>query len=239
MENEIRKNIRGILNNVTIPGKPLWKRAGEILVEVGIIIFAVSFAVWMERKREHNHEQHEVKEFLAGLRIDLQNDLREMEEDRRGYITQAKWFGYFSGAGPLDRDTVKKYEWIIWNTIHLIVNNGRYEGFKASGKMNTIGNIELRNSILDLYQETLIVLTNNTSGYISLKKDLHQLIYKTWEPEKGSGRNLVDLLQETEIRNYCGRLNFFTNEPIRRYDNAISRSKKIIELINTEYPIVK
>ncbi|HEV7780431.1 MAG TPA: hypothetical protein VGO58_04150 [Chitinophagaceae bacterium] len=208
------------------------------MVEIGIIIFAVSFAVWMERKREHNHEQNEVKEFLTGLRVDLENDIREMKADKHSYETQAKWFGYFSTARPPDRDTVREYEWVIWNTTSLIVNSGRYEGFKSSGRMNTIRNMELRNSILDLYQETLVVLTNNTIGYIDLKKDMHKLIYKDWKDEKGPGNNLVGLLQETGIRNYCSRLKF-TNEPIRRYDSAISHSNRIIELINKEYPLPK
>jgi hypothetical protein len=234
MENEIRKNIRGILGNLTKRGKSVWKRTGEILIEMGIIIFAVSFAVWMERKREHNHEQKEAREFLIGLRIDLLNDIREMEEDKKGYLAQAKWFAYFSNPATLDRDTVKKYEWVMWNSIHLIINNGRYEGFKASGRINTIGNMELRSSILDLYQESLVSLTSTTSVHVSLKKDLHSLVYKRLENDN-KGNNLVLLLQDTEIRNYCSRLKL-TGEPVRRYDSAINQSRRIVAMIDKEYP---
>lgn len=148
---------------------------------------------------------------------------------------QAKWFNYFATEKKADRDTVRHYQWIIWNTIGLLVNNGRYEGFKSSGKINTIWNEELRNCILDLYQETLVTLTNNTDGYNKLKKEFQQMIYKYRKNEQQAGDNLVDILQDQQIKNYCFHLRY-TNEPIRRYDKAIRRSERIIELINAEYP---
>ncbi|MBK8496865.1 MAG: hypothetical protein IPL50_19125 [Chitinophagaceae bacterium] len=101
--------------------------------------------------------------------------------------------------------------------------------------MNTIKKEELRNNILDLYQETLIALTNTTNGYISLKKDLQQLLYKYRKNELETGDNLMEILQDQQIKNYCFHLRY-TNEPIRRYDKAIESSERIIELINAEYP---
>lgn len=235
MENEIRKHVHKIIDEAGNRKKSVWKRIGEIIIEMLIIVFAVSLAVFFERQRELNHDQHEVKEFLTGLRGDLRNDIHEMEGDKLGYQQQAKWFNYFATEKRPNRDTVRTYQWVIWNTIGLLVNNGRYEGFKASGKINTIRNEELRNCILDLYQETLIALTNNTNGYNSLKKEFQQLIYKYRKNELQAGDNLVDILQDQQIKNYCFHLRY-TNEPIRRYDNAIKSSERIIELINAEYP---
>ncbi|MEI9810657.1 MAG: hypothetical protein WDO16_23835 [Bacteroidota bacterium] len=235
MENEIRKNIRHILAEVTNRKKSIWKKTGEIILEMFIIVFAVSFAVFMERRREHKHEQKEVKEFLTGLRLDLRNDILEMQDDRTGYEAQAKWFLYLGKEKILNIDTVRKYDWVSWNTIQLLVNSGRYEGFKTSGKLNTIENTELRNDILDLYQETIIALTNNTAGYVRLKREFQQLIYKKRKNTGEAGDNLIEVLQDPEIRNYCLQLRF-TNEPVRYYNNAISRAARIIELINLEYP---
>lgn len=204
-------------------------------MEMIIIVFAVLLATFLERQREHTHEQKEVKEFLTGLRVDLRNDISEMREDIAGYQAQAKWFTYFGIEKQLNRDTVKKYEWLIWNMIHLLVNNSRYEGFKAIGKINTIENTELRNNILDLYQETLVDLTNNTSGYVAMKREFHRLIYKFREDEEGQQDNLVNLLRETEIRDFYRRLSY-ANEVISRYEDAISKSQRIIEMIDREYP---
>ncbi len=235
MEHEIRKHIHNVLNEVVSRKRSIWKRGGEIIIEMSIIVFAVSFAVFLERQREYHHEQKEVKEFLTGLRFDLENDIKEMQEDAVGYKTQAKWFTYFGKEKTPNPDTVKKYGWVIWNSVHLLVNSGRYEGFKASGKINTIENMSLRNNILDLYQEVLVALTANTSGYIEVKKYLQRLIYqkRTVGPENDD--NLATVLTDTEVRNYCLQLRY-TGEPVRRYDSAINRSKRIIEQINTEYP---
>lgn len=234
MEHELRKHVHNILSEVTNRKKSIWKRIAEIFIEMLIIIFAVSFAVYMERKREMHHEQKEVKEFLTGLKSDLKNDILEMKEDRSGYKAQGKWFNYFATEKQFNKDTLRAKEWVIWNFIHLLVNNGRYEGFKASGKINTIENVELRNQILDLYQEIIVGLTNNTATYNDLKKQLHVIISKK---RKGIGEdfdNLTEILKDDEIKNYCHRLRF-TAEPIRRYDSAISKCTKIIALIDEEY----
>ncbi|MDO6435120.1 hypothetical protein Q4E93_31180 [Flavitalea sp. BT771] len=43
-----------------------WKKVREIAVEILIIVFAVSLAAFLERRREVSNEQHQVKEFLLG-----------------------------------------------------------------------------------------------------------------------------------------------------------------------------
>ncbi|MGB4844350.1 MAG: hypothetical protein WBP16_07785 [Ferruginibacter sp.] len=235
MENEIRKHIHNILAEATNRKKNIWKRIGEIIIEMLIIVFAVSLAVFMERQRELHHEQTEVKEFLTGLRTDLHNDIREMQDDKSIYQKLSKCFTYFALEKKLDRDTVNAYEWSLWNTVGLLVNNGRYEGFKASGKMNSIKDEELRNNILDLYQETLVALTNTTNGYVSSKKEFQRLIYRYRKNELEMNDNIIDILRQPQIKNYCFHLRY-TNEPVRRYDKAIAASEKIIELINKNYP---
>ncbi|MBK8496866.1 MAG: hypothetical protein IPL50_19130 [Chitinophagaceae bacterium] len=134
MENEIRKHVHKIIDEAGNRKKSVWKRIGEISIEMLIIVFAVSLAVFLERQRELSHDQHEVKEFLTGLRGDLRNDIKEMQDDKAIYQTQAKWFTYFAIEKQYNRDTLRTYQWVLWNTVGLLVNNGRYEGFKASGK---------------------------------------------------------------------------------------------------------
>jgi len=232
---EIRKWVHEILDNTMNQKKNIWKWIGKIIIEMLTIVFAVSLAVFMDRQRELSNEQVEVKEFLTGLRTDLKNDINEMQEDKAIYLTLSKCFAYFALEKNYHKDTIKTYEWSLWNTVGLLVNNGRYEGFKASGKMNSIKNVELRNNILDLYQETLVALVNNTNGYISLKKEFQTLIRKYRKNELEKNDNLSHILQMQQIKNYCFHLRY-TGEPIRRYDKAIAGSEKIIELINNEYP---
>lgn len=239
MEHEIKKHTSKLVSAVRNGDKPWKRRLGEILLEVGIIIFAVTFAAFIERKREHSHEQKEVKEFLIGLRTDLENDVKEMKDDQLGYRFMQKAFAYFARNRTYEADSLRIYGDAIYNYVHLVVNDGRYEGFKSSGKMNTIENIELRNAILDLYQEKLVALMATTQKYTTLKYDFRKVLYTHLRRDSAFRPNLPDVLQIPEINNYCFVLRMSTNEPVWRYDSAIVKSKQIIDLINREYGYVK
>lgn len=235
MEHELRKHIHKLVTEAANRKKSAWSRAGEILLEMLIIVFAVWFAVFMERRREHHHEQKEVKEFLTGLRTDLTNDIREMKEDRMGYVALGKGFSYLAGTSLFQPDSLQLNAQRISNTIHLLVNSGRYEGFKASGKINLIENTQLRNSILDLYQETLVGLTNSTQFYNDTKQQFTRLLFKelVWDKEL-TDKNFSRLIQQVELKNFCRQLRY-TGEAIRRYDTAIQQSQRIIDMVNQEY----
>jgi hypothetical protein len=63
-----------------------WHKAKEFVLEIVIIVFAVSLSIWLHGRSEHAHQQEDVKEFMLGIRSDLQNDQAEMKEDREMYI---------------------------------------------------------------------------------------------------------------------------------------------------------
>jgi hypothetical protein len=236
MEHELRKHMHNILSEVSNRKRPVWKKIGEIFMEVLIIIFAVSFAVWMERQREHHHEQKEVKEFLLGLKTDLDSDIEEMNGDTAyGYKKQEKSLKYFARAKKLRPDSVKINQDVLLSETHLLINNGRYEGFKASGKMNTIENIELRNCILDLYQEKLTGLTNITAKHLSVKREMNQRIMALRKNTGTRKDNLAAVMANNEIRNYCISLSDI-REIMRYYRGSIELAKNIVELIDGQYP---
>ncbi len=234
MEQEIKKHTEKLVSEIRDTKKPVLKRLGGIFVEMLIIIFAVTFAAFIERSREHSHEQKEVKEFLLGLQTDLANDIKEMGEDRGIYKIMGTSFTYFSTSPKLDKDSLKEYQGYLWNTVNLLVNDGRFEGFKSSGKINTIENIALRNAILDLYQETVVALLGSTRGYTDGKLELRKMLFKFLEYDSAGAKNLQAVLQIPEIRNYCRSLRF-VGEPIRRYDTTIAQSRRIIDMISKEY----
>lgn len=236
MEHEIRKHTQNILTQIGDRKKSIFRKLGEIGIEIIIIVFAVSFAVFVEKRKERNHEQREVKEFLLGLKKDLQNDIHEMEQDRSNYIEHGKNFTYFCFEKNPNPDSLKKYEPAIWNTVFLVVNNGRYEGFKSSGKINTIHNVELRNHILDLYQEMMVALTTTTNVYNNLKLDFQDLLLQRRRRAERTGDNLFELLQLDLIRNYCLDLRYTTGV-VKRYDDAIAQARLIVSMINKEYSL--
>lgn len=234
MEHELKKHIHNIVKETVNRKKPLWKRMGEILIEILIIVFAVSFAVYMEKAKEHEHEKKEVKEFLLGLKKDLLNDVKEMNEDIWGYNISSKWLKYFAREKNITDDTLRHYYWVFVSKTHLLANKGRYEGFKASGKINTIENEELRNRILDLYEEQMIGLTNRTQEYILFKDQMLQVFYRKRKAAFSKKDNLKTILKDDELNNYLIAL---TNvkEIVTKYGSTIKEAENIIQLIDKIY----
>ena len=49
----------------------IWHKISEFLIEMCIIVFAVTISIWFHNLSEHRHQQEEVKQFLEGLKADL------------------------------------------------------------------------------------------------------------------------------------------------------------------------
>jgi len=140
-EQEVIKHTKQVYKIWTSKSHSFWHKLKEFFIEIVIIVFAVTLSIWLHDRSEHKHQQKEVKEFLLGLRQDLLSDIKEMKDDRQSYLRQKKIFSYIISAGvhgALNPDTLRNNQQWLLNTTRLNQNNGRFEGFKASGK---IGNI--------------------------------------------------------------------------------------------------
>ena len=165
----------------------LWKsdnrflhKLEEFLLEIFIIVFAITLSIYFHDKSVLRHQRHEAKEFLLGLRQDLETDILEMNQDKRSFEQSGMAFSYITSRKmnePLNPDTIKKYNNWIFNITELIPNSGRFEGFKSSGKIGTIENKELQNNIMDLYQENIPNLIASTNNY-TLKNNDFLIIYR-------------------------------------------------------------
>lgn len=123
---------------------------------------------------------------------------------------------------------------VLISKTHLLANKGRYEGFKASGKINTIENEELRNRILDLYEERMIGLTNTTQDYIELKNQMLQVFYQKRKGRFSGSDNLKMILKDDEINNYLAAL-ANVKEIITKYNLTIKEAEQIIQAIDKIY----
>jgi hypothetical protein len=215
----------------------LWHKLSEFLVEIIIIVFAVSVSIWFHSRSEYAHQQEEVKQFLLGLKADLTNDIREMQNDEASYEMQKKIFSYITSIRLEQRpskDTVRKYQNWLFNTTRLNPNNGRYEGFKSSGKIGSIEDPELQNDIMDLYQENIPALLASSDAYIENKKKLFDFVIKNEKRLTDSTSNLTEILKTDEGFLICS---FLRNpeQVFQRYDGCISLMQKIIGEIKRKY----
>src|ERR1044071_8155043 len=156
-EQEVIKHTKKIFG-VWATNNPLWHKISEFLLEIFIIVFAITLSIYFHDRSELKHQRHEAKAFLLGLKQDLTTDIEEMNSDKKSYQNSGVIFRYITNRKlneKLNADTISKYSNWIFNTTGLIPNSGRFEGFKSSGKIGTIENKKLQNNIMDLYQENI------------------------------------------------------------------------------------
>jgi len=217
--------------------KGFWHNVKEFIQEIIIIIFAVTVSIYLHDRSELKHQRHETREFLLGLRQDLQTDIGEMNKDKSSFQKSGNAFLYITGRRlneRLNSDTITKYRNWIFNTTGLMPNSGRFEGFKSSGKIGTIENKELQNNIMDLYQEDIPILISSTDFYTSKKQRLFDYIDATRKRITDSTSNLVDVLATDQAYNICHSL-VSVQEILNRYDTCITKMKAVINDIEKQY----
>src|SRR5436190_1969967 len=207
-EQEVIKHTKKIFT-VWGSNKGFWHKLGEFLIEIIIIVFAISLSIYVHDRSELKHQRHETKEFLLGLKQDLKTDTAEMNDDKNSFLLSGKAFSYISNIKKdeqLNKDSIRKYYQWIFTTTGLIPNNGRFEGFKSSGKIGTIENKELQNNIMDLYQENIPNLINSTNFYTSKNQDLFEYVNMNRKRLTDSTTNLVSVLSSDPAYNICASL---------------------------------
>jgi len=238
-EQEVIKHTKKIFKVWSNKEHSLWHKLKEFLVEVFIIVFAVTISIWFHNRSEHAHQQEDVKQFLLGLKSDLQKDLEEMKNDRDSYVNQGIIFRYITSMKlnqHLNEDTLKKYEVWIYNTTGLNPNNGRFEGFKSAGKIGQIENEDLQNDIMDLYQEDIVSVLASTDNFVMMKQRFLEYMNKNKKRLTDSTSNVNTVLLQDEAQNICIPLGY-PRETIDRYDKCMAKANKIISEINKEYDL--
>ncbi len=236
-ELEVVKHTKAVYNVMKDPDTGWKHKLKETLIEIGIIVFAITLSLWLHNWSEHNHLKQEEREFLTGLQVDLQKDLTELEGDVKTYKIVKKGFNYFYNVAyglPLQQDSLNQYKWVMYNTTHFNSNNSRYEGLKASGKLDIIENKELLNNILELYQEDIPWLNLLNADMNDYKREkLEPAINTFLIQDKNNNGNWEQVLREPQIQNNLRHFNSF-DEIIAKYDGIIEKYNKTLALIAEE-----
>ena len=237
-EQEIAKHTKKVYKIWNSPYHSFWHKCKEFLLEIIIIVFAVTISIWFHNMSEKRHERAEARTFLIGLKGDLQKDIEEMNSDTLSYYEQYHFFKLLSDSAATIKDTVvlDNNDWMFSNTTALIPNISRFEALKYSGKMNTIENKELLDEILNLYEEKIPKLVDEGKAIAVFKNNL----IASYFDEKmlfGSNREqqlLQQIKTDEKLQYIFKRCRSNMMYIISLYKDVIAQNNKLIKMIDEE-----
>jgi len=237
MEHEIMGHTKKAIKAMRNKEHGFGEKVKEVLIEVAIIIFAVSFAAFIERTREHAKEQGEAKEFLLGLSQDIKHEEQQVNDSKKQMlklvVDYSKLLHYNSKTiDSTEKNHIKESFTIPkFNTRPL---NGRYEGFKSSGKIQTIENDSLRNNILKLYQESIPFIEFSENAFNGNETRIEGILF-LGENDKATDDNPLRVIISPRGKLALTFAISYTNGVLTGYDRMIAQSEKVRKEIKKEY----
>ena len=238
MEHEIMGHTKKAVKIARNKEKGLGEKFREILIEVAIIIFAVSFAAFIERTREHYKERGEAKEFLIGLNSDIKNELAQVNQAKSQLNEMIKSYTSLQGYKMKDVDSLEKHDIKESFFIPKLNNrplNGRYEGFKSSGKIQTIENDSLRNDILKLYQEDIPFIDFSESAFNTNQGRVEELLLSGSQDGYAKETDVLRTVISPRGKLVVGFSLSYATAVVNGYDKMIKQAQKVQKEIEKEY----
>lgn len=232
MQDEIIKHSKKIHSAMSNKEHSFKEKVKEVLTEILIIVFAVSLSIWLHSWSEERHQHKDAQTFLTGLKEDLQNDISNLEDSRKTLNNTQQQISFVLHITPQKIDSIKANNKQInsgTNFINTLVNNGRYEGFKSSGKINTIENQEIRNKILKYYQQTIPEIAYTEKSYEKLTSRYVDLLINGKEDE-----DIYAALLKKKTKIILSGIDNFTQSSKKTYADAIKQAKEIIKEIDKQ-----
>ena len=233
MEQEIIKHSRKIFSISRKSNQSFIKKAKEIVIEIFIIVFAITFSIWLHGVTEHNKEQKEVRTFLANIRKDLIKDLKWLTANAETYKEADEEYKIILQLTPSKIDSMNRVNSNNLNfPVHILlnkINNANYEGFKSNGKIGNIENDELRMAILGYYQQDAAAAAEINTLY-------NQYLLKTIDAlNEHSDKTDDEFYLSPQFKSKIEYIVMLEDMVIKSYEeNTIKHATEIIKKIDEE-----
>ena len=102
-EQEVIKHTKKVFNILGNKNSSFWHKLKDFVLEIFIIVFAISISIWFHNWSEHKKEQKTAKTFLIGLKGDIQADIIETEDILKTYDEYKLLYTYLNS---LDRKNI-------------------------------------------------------------------------------------------------------------------------------------
>jgi Family of unknown function (DUF6090) len=238
-ENEIIKHAKNAYAITKSSGKSLRHKLYEIFIEIVIIVIAVSISIGLHNWNEKRHNIKEEKEFLLGMKKDLQTDIRNMTSSQELYGYTLHGISYIlktGNADNLNQDSIMKYSDCFFSSTDLDPHIGRYEGLKGSGRFTIIENKELLNNLIELH-ESIIQRIQDLNGkyYLHNQKIATLISQNAILGKNGKVTNAVSIAGRSDFKILIGTMGgLIANNIIPIHKTGILKCREIIEQIDRE-----
>lgn len=209
----------------------------EMLLEIFIIVFAVSISIWFHSMAEHRHEQAKVKSFLLGLKRDIQADNDQIDGVLSFHHASDTRYAYLAsldpGAAP-DRDKFNAAYSLLNSNNFLVPRLARYEGFKSSGKLINVEDEALLEKIVTYYEYSIPKAHMSWGGWSSNHRALQAYTEeKLGEDDSLSAR--YKAITSPKGKRLAERMVTFP-QLYERHEGLLKAGKEIIADIDRIYP---
>jgi hypothetical protein len=215
---------------------PFWVKLKEFLIEILIIVFAVTLSIWFHSWSEHNEEQKQVKIFLLGLKKDINADIQDSKAIIDHYRRSDTVYAYLSGLSrdkKANPDSLKLMIPQMFNTSFLRPHLSRFNGFLSAGKIMTIEEDSLALQILNYYQETIPALQTSEAAWTAMQNNL--TLYLVDNIKDNTEKSYWEVLTTPKAKFLTEKL-ISWDQLIQRYNNVIKEGETIIMAIDKLYP---
>jgi len=239
-ENEIVKHAEAAYKAVKNTETSWLHKLKEVAIEIFIIVFAVSLSIWFHNWSDSLHERQEEREFLQGMKKDLQADLKHIREDSLFYKHALRHFDYFqrvASGEPLRQDSLKAYMSVFFSNATPEPHASRYEGLKGSGKFGIIENRELLNDIITLQEQTLVqidIVDKYYADYVLRMSNFFEE-HGQFSLKDTTIANAQDIMRTHEMQflMFNGE-SFISGQIFRAHDTGIVLCQRLIDQIDKE-----
>ena len=238
-DQEVIKHGKNIIRLAGSKEHKLGHKLREIAIEFFTIVFAVTLSIWLHGLSEHHHQQQEVKAFLTGLRTDLKNDIKSIDQLIRDHRQFSANFTYLAALDPKQMPTDEKFAKVVAESDanhYFRPFTSRYEGFRSSGKMAYIEDQALLDEIFELYQMALPQIRSSEGGWETRQGKL-----RAYQDEMLEGDSLEEHFKvftsskgKRLVRHMIAPKQLFD-----RYENYGKQAAAIVQAIEEAYPELK
>jgi hypothetical protein len=134
------------------------KKIQEFFFEIFIIFIAVTMTLWFHNWNDHLHERKLTKNFLVGIRQDLQIVADKLEKDRTVFQHTLNYYDTIwkqIRENRINTHYMDSASGNLTNMLGFAFDNSRFESFKSSGNLRLIENPLLMQDLTRMFTITL------------------------------------------------------------------------------------